>query len=138
MIAVEDIKELMGRNAVLVCDTVVEDNRPNATDDKVTQFIVVSLPYSQQNKTISENDDWWVDMTVSFEIYVADKKSANKPNRTNSKTMKRLREQLLGLFPIVDIGLGVKLTNPRTVINSSSDGNAYHYTRVQARMTTMV
>lgn len=138
MITPEDIKEIMGRKAKEVCDTVVEDNRANATDEKVMQFIVVSLPYSAMNKTVGEDDDWWVDMTVVYEAYVADKKSANKPNRTDSKAMKKLRQDIFGLFPIVDEEKGVKITRPRTIINSASDGRAFHFTRIQARMTTMV
>lgn len=138
MITPEQVKRLMGRNALKVCKTVVEDNRHNATDEKLTQFIVVSLPYAAVNKMMSEDDDWWVDMTVVFEVYVADKKSARKPNRTDSDTMESLRVSLMALFPIVDTSAGIKLTRPRTIINSASDGNGYHYTRIQAKMTTMV
>lgn len=138
MITPEDVKEVLGRRALTVCDTVVEDNRPNATDEKLTQFIVVSLPYASVNKTIGESDDWWIDMTVVYEVYVADTKVAKKPNRTSSKAMKALRKKIFELFPIVDMELGIKITTPRTIVNSASDGNAYHYTRIQAKMTTLV
>lgn len=128
----------MGRRALNVCNVVVEDNRPNATDEKLTQFIVVSLPYASMNRILGEADDWWVDMTVVFDVYVADLKSAKKPNRTDSPTMEALRQRLYSQFPIVDRTLGIKITTPRTVVNSASDGNAYHYTRIQAKMTTLV
>lgn len=138
MITQEDIKKVMGRSALTICDYVFEDNRPNASDERLTQFIVVTLPYSAMNKIVGECDDWWIDMTVVYDIYVADLKSAKKPNRTNSDVMKDLRQKCYALFPIVDSELGIKITRPRTVINSASDGNSYHYTRIQAKMTTMV
>ena len=138
MITAEDILEVMGRQAKKVCDKVYPQDRPNAETDKLTAFIVVSLPYSESNKMLGESDDWWLDETVVFEIYVADKKSASDPKLFNRSAMKLLRENLLQLFPIVDEHLGIKITRPRTVVNASSDGNGYHYTRVQAKMTTMV
>lgn len=138
MITAEDILEVMGRQAKAVCEKVYPQDRPNATTDKLTEFIVVSLPYSESNKMLGEDDDWWLDETVVFEIYVADRKSANDPKLFNKSSMKYLRESLLQLFPIVDERLGIKITRPRTVVNASGDGNGYHYTRVQAKMTTMV
>ena len=69
---------------------------------------------------------------------MADKKTADNPTLVDDKTMKRLREALLATFPLVDHNLGFKIVRPRIVITSSSDGKGYHYTRVQAKMTTMV
>lgn len=138
MITPEEILELMGRRASTVCAQVYPQERPNAVTEKLTSFIVVSLPYSEVNRTVGEDDDWWLDETVVFEIYVADLKSAQSPKRLDLRTMKTLRNELRALFPIVDKTLGIKLTRPRTVVNASSDGNGYHYTRIQARMTTMV
>ena len=138
MIEAEDILEVMGKQAKKVCSKVYPQDRPNATTDKLTQFIVVSLPYSESNKMLGEDDDWWLDMTVVFEIYVADDKTASNPKQLDVKTMKSLRSQLKALFPIVDDNLGISITRPRTVIVASSDGNGYHYSRIQAKMTTMV
>lgn len=137
MIQPEDIITIMGQQAKTVCTKVYPQERPNATTEKLTQFIVVSLPYSMVNKTIEEDDDWWVDMTVVFDIYVADKKKASNPREMNIQTIKTLRENLLGVFPIIDREHGLKITRPRTVINFSSDGEGYHYTRIQAKMSTM-
>ena len=138
MIEAEDILEVMGKQAKKVCSKVYPQDRPNATTDKLTQFIVVSLPYSESNKMLGEDDDWWLDMTVVFEIYVADDKTASNPKQFDVKTMKSLRSQLQALFPIVDDNLGISITRPRTLIVASSDGNGYHYSRIQAKMTTMV
>ena len=138
MITPEDILEVMGRHASTVCAKVFPQERPNAVTEKLSAFIVVSLPYSEVNRTVGEDDDWWLDETVVFEVYVADLKSAQSPKRFDIPTMKTLREGIRGLFPIVDTTLGIKLTRPRTVVNASSDGNGYHYSRIQARMTTMV
>lgn len=136
MIEAEDIQKVMGRQAKKVCDKVFQD-RPNASTTKLDAFIVVSLPYSESNRTIGEADDWWLDETVCFEIYVVDKKSASSPKEPNSELMRTLRSGLKALFPIVDTTIGIKITRPRTVINFSSDGNGYHYSRIQAKMTTM-
>jgi hypothetical protein len=138
MIEIEDILEVMGREAKKVCENVIPQNRPNATDSKLSQFIVVSLPYSVVNKMLGEDDDWWLDLTVVFEIYVADQKGARNPKRAHLNTMRDLRSSLRSLFPIVDRNLGIKITRPKTVIPSASDGDGYHYSRIQARMTTMV
>lgn len=137
MITPEDIQELMDKRAKTVCNRTFLQ-RPSATDKKLTEFIVVSLPYSFSNKSLEDGDDYWLDLTVVYEIFVADRKTANSPNEFNNPKMKELRKQLFGLFPIVDRELGVKITSPRTVIPASSDGNGYHYTRIQAKLTTMV
>ena len=138
MIEPEDILKVMGVEAKKVCENVYPQDRPNATTEKLTQFIVVSLPYSPSNKTLGESDDWWIDQTVVFEIFVADRKTASNPKEFNTKTMKNLRSALRDVFPIIDRGLGIKITRPRTVIMATSDGNGYHYSRIQAKMTTMV
>ena len=138
MITPEDIRTAMGKQAKAVCSKVFPQERPNAVTEKLTEFIVVSLPYSFVNRTLGEDDDWWLDLTVVYEIFVADRKSADNPKQLDDKSMKRLREALYETFPLVDESLGFKITRPRTVIPASSDGNGYHYTRIQARMTTMV
>jgi len=136
MIEPEDIQKVMGKRAKKVCDKVYQE-RPNATTSKLDAFIVVSLPYSESNKTLGEDDDWWLDETVVFDIYVADNKTAANPKETNGDVMRKLRAGIKALFPITDKALGIKITRPRTVVNFSSDGNGYHYSRVQAKMTTM-
>lgn len=138
MITPEDILEVMGRQASAVCGKVYPQERPNASTTKLTEFIVVSLPYSESNRMLGEDDDWWLDETVVFEVYVADRKSADDPKLLDTKRMKTLRQGVKDLFPITDGEGRFKLTRPRIVVNASSDGNGYHYTRIQAKMTTMV
>lgn len=138
MITPEKILEVMGRQAKTVCQKVYPQERPNAVTEKLTEFIVVSLPYSESIKTLGEDDDWWFDETVVFEIYVADKKTANDPKLFNTEKMEALREGIRALFPMYDETLGIKITRPRIVVNASSDGNGYHYSRIQAKLTTMV
>lgn len=127
----------MDHEAKKVCARTSLQERPSATDSKLKEFIVSSLPYSTSNKTLGENDDWWLDLTVVFEIFVADRKSNQNPKEFNSPRMKELRKNLFGLFPIIRPGK-FKIDYPRTVIPASSDGNGYHYTRIQAKFTTMV
>lgn len=137
MVSVEDILRLMDERAKSVCSRTYLQERPNAVTSPLKEFIVVSIPYSESRKTIGA-DDWWLDQTVCFEIYVADRKTAENPKDFNQPSMKRLRSAVYSLFPIIDTTLGVKITTPRTVIPASSDGNGYHYTRIQGKMTTMV
>ena len=137
MITPEDILETMDKEAQKVCSRTFLQERPNATDSKLTEFIIVSMPYSTVNNTLGENDDWWLDVTVVFEIFVADRKTNKNPKEFNSPAMKILRTALFGLFPII-VPNQYKIAYPRTVIPASSDGNGYHYTRIQAKMTTMV
>jgi hypothetical protein len=138
MITPEDILKVMGEKAVTVCTKVYPQDRPNAVTESLKEFIVVSLPYSESNKTLGECDDWWLDETVVFEIYVADRKTASNPKLLDVTRMQELREGVRNLFPIVDYTVGLKITRPRTVVNASSDGNGYHYTRIQGKMTTMI
>ena len=137
MITPEDILETMDRESQKVCAKTFLQERPNATDEKLSEFIVVSLPYSPVNKTLGETDDWWFDMTVVFEIYVADRKTRSNPKEFNQPAMKRLRNSLMDIFPIV-VPDQYKIDFPRTVIPAFSDGHGYHYTRIQAKMTTMI
>lgn len=137
MITPEEILETMDLEAKKVCKKTFLQERPNATDSKLSEFIVVSLPYSTSNKTMGEKDDWWMDLTVVFEIFVADRKTNQNPKEFNQPKMKELRENLFELFPILSLGR-FKIVRPRTVIPASSDGNGYHYTRIQAKLTTMV
>lgn len=138
MITPEDIRKAMARQAKKVCDRVFPQERPNAVTETLKEFIVVSLPYSEVNRMMSEDDDWWLDMTVVYEIFVADRKSAANPKEVDDAAMKRLRQALFDKFPLIDYKQGFKIVRPRTVIPASSDGNGYHYTRIQAKMTTLV
>ena len=138
MITPEDILEVMGKQVRGICEKVYPQERPNAVTEGLTEFIVVSLPYSVSNKILGEDDDWWIDLTVVYEIYVADKKKASNPKEFNLNKMKPLREQLFATFPVTDKENRFVIARPRTVVIASSDGNGYHYTRVQARLTTMV
>ena len=137
MVTIEDILRVMDERAQAVCSKTYLQERPNATTTSLKEFVVVSIPYSESRKTIG-SDDWWLDQTVCFEIYVADRKTASNPKEFNQPVMKRLRTSLFDIFPICDTTLGIKITSPRTVVPASSDGNGYHYSRVQAKMTTMV
>ena len=85
---------------------------------------------------MGEDDDWWIDVTVVFEIFVADRKTNQNPKEFNQPAMKELRKKVFDLFPIITDKF--KIVRPRTVIPASSDGNGYHYTRIQAKLTTMV
>lgn len=136
MITPEDILETMDLRAQTVCKRTFPQDRPNATDSKLKEFIVLSLPYSPTNKTMGEDDDWWIDVTVVFEIFVADRKTNQNPKEFNQPAMKELRKKVFDLFPIITDKF--KIVRPRTVIPASSDGNGYHYTRIQAKLTTMV
>ena len=138
MIQPEDILKVMGREAKAVCDTVFPQYRPNAVTEALRRFVVVSLPYSVVNKMLGEDDDWWLDQTVVFDLYVADKKGAENPKLLDLETMKELRSDILDLFPIVDMDAGFKITRPRIVVPAASDGNGYHFSRIQAKMSTMV
>ena len=136
MITPEEILETMDSEAKKVCQRTFIQERTNATDEKLTTFIVSSLPYSESNKTMGEKDDYWLDLTVCYEIFVADIKTNQNPKEFDAMTMKRLRTSLRDLFPIVTSKF--KIVRPRIVIPASSDGKGYHYTRIQAKLTTMV
>lgn len=138
MIQTEDISEVMDLRAQSICKRTFLQERPNAVTEPLDEFIVVSLPYSEVNRTMGETDDWWLDMTVVYEIYVADRQTASNPKELNVPRMKALKEAVRSLFPIIDDERRFKIVRPRVVVPASSDGNGYHYCRIQAKMTTMV
>ena len=131
----------MGRQVKGICQRVIPQDRPNAVTEKMTNFIVVSLPYSETYGLMGESDEarnWWLNITVVYEIFVADRKNADGPKELDDKTMERFRKQVFDTFPLCDTEKGFKIVSPRTVISASSDGNGYHYTRIQAKVTTLV
>ncbi len=139
MLTPEDILQVMDESVVSAMNIrTFLNKRPDAVDRKLTEFVVVALPYSAANRMLGENDDWWIDMTVTFEIFVADRKAASDTSEPNVPRMKALRLMLDGIFPIKNKEVGIKITRPRTVTPASSDGEGYTYTRIQAKMTTMV
>ena len=68
MLTPEDILQIMDERVSSKMNVrTFLNKRPEAVDKKVEEFVVVALPYSASNRTIGD-DDWWIDMTVTFEI----------------------------------------------------------------------
>ena len=118
--------------------------RPSAVLNGQTSFLVVSLPGTITNQiigedgTVGEDDFDWSDATLAIEIFVKDDVKASNPNEVSIIAVNTYTEQLKSLFPMVDYTLGVEAVKPKVVIPAHSDGNGFHYTRVHARISTMV
>lgn len=114
--------------------------RPEASTDNPTEFIVASLPVGFRSREIGGQEGSY-DANVStarMDIFVRDRMKASFPNEPNELRLGALTSSLLSLFPIVDRTEGIGFVRPRVLNSSSSDSNGYHYCIVQCTVTTMV
>ena len=113
--------------------------RPAATKEKADAFIVVSLPSSIRNQEISSDGSYnMFETTAVFQIFVKDDTSASNSNEMAVISINSKAEALLGLFPMTDKTKEITVSVPRIVIPASSDGNGFHYMRIQANLSTTV
>lgn len=111
-------------------------DRPTAVAEKTNTFIVVDVNNYISNREINRSGDYnYYVTTASVDLFVRDKKTAQKVEQVNIVKMDELLKKVLNRFPIVDKERGVMISNPRTIL-SASDGEGFHYTSIQARLTT--
>lgn len=113
-------------------------DRPEAVDTSIDRFMVVYLPSGIRNREVSgaKSAFNWSNCTVSFEVFVRDSMKAASPNEPAVMDIDELVDNLMSVFPIVDRTNDIVISTPRIVIPSSSDGNGFHYSRINASLTT--
>lgn len=136
MIGIRDIFESLYDAMKDVCENVYLQERPTSVIEHTDSYIVVSLHSTIANREIDITGeyDYYV-TTGQIEIYVKDKISANKPNRIDVNKVDTLVKGVLGKFPIKDDK--ILASRPRITL-ATSDGNGFHCTIIQTRITTLV
>lgn len=136
MIGIRDIFESLYNAMKDVCENVYLQERPSSVIERVDSYIVVSLHSTVANREIGNAGEYNFYVTTGqIEIYVRDKVSANKPNRIDINEVDELVKGVIGKFPIKDDN--ILATKPRITL-ATSDGNGFHCTIIQTRITTLV
>lgn len=136
MVNIKDYIQALYEAVQGCADAVYIADRPTAVLPKTDTFIVVDIPSFINNREMDRNGDFgYYTMTATIDIFVRDKQTAQKVGQVNIIKMDTLLKKILSLFPIEDKERGVLVSNPRTIL-SASDGNGFHYTSIQARLTT--
>lgn len=119
-----------------IADARYVADRPKSVGTKTNTFIVVDIPNYIANREIDKSGafDYFV-TTATIDVFVRDKLTAQRTEMLDVLTMDKLLKKTLEKFPIVDEERGVRVTNPRVIL-SASDGEGFHYTSIQARLTT--
>jgi len=119
---------------------MIYSERPEATKEKRTEFLVASLPVGFRSREIGGQEGSY-DANVStarIEIFVKDDMKASFPNEAAELRLSELTTSLLGLFPIIDRTNDVGFVKPRVLNSCSSDSNGYHYCVVQCTVSTLL
>lgn len=119
-----------------ICDRTFLQERPKSVIEGMKDYIVVRVVSSINNREIDQTGSYdYYDTTIQIEVYVKDRGSASNPNLIDINSMDDKVTQVMSLFPIKDEYIHAM----RPVITlSMSDGNGFHCTIIQARLTTLV
>lgn len=119
-----------------ICERTFIQDRPKSVIDSLNDYMVVKAVSSFNNREVDEKGSYdYYESTVQIEIYVKDRVSASNPNQINILSIDDKVTQVLSLFPIKD--RHIHAMRPRVTL-SISDGNGFHCTIIQARLTTLV
>lgn len=111
-------------------------DRPKAVAEKTKSFIVVDIPNYVSNRELNRDGSYnYYVTTASIDLFVRDKMTAQRVEMLDINKMDELLKQILEKFPIKDEEHEIFVTNPRVIL-SASDGDGFHYTSIQARLTT--
>lgn len=139
MVSVKEILHGLKQKALTVCDNVCEQERPSATDSKLKEFVVVSIPVAIHEGVIGAVLDWWVHTTVEFEVYIKDKATSKNPNQMDIPRSDEIMRGLLDIFPFKIEGTDhtYNIFDPTVLYVGRTDNNGYHKTLIQATLTTI-
>lgn len=131
-----DVVELLRimRDAVKgsVTEHVFLQERPSSVEHSTDEFVVVSLPTRIYEMEVGQDDEYgYYQTTVRFEIFVRDRATAGNPNAVNINVVNDKLKRLKSIFPVRKDGILIQ--RPSIIIPSSSDGEGFHYTTIQAR-----
>lgn len=138
MTTIYDIQTLLVKGTKGICDAQHLQNRPQATDKTGDNFMVINLGSRLTNEEISDDLGYnWQETYATISIFVKDDISSSNTNKVKAKTLSTLTEKLRSVFPLKDETLNVKAYRPRIIVPGAGDGNGYHYSTVQVRITTL-
>lgn len=136
MMSIKDILKSVYDAVEGICERTFIQDRPKSVIDSLNDYMVVKAVSSFNNREVDEKGSYdYYESTVQIEIYVKDRVSASNPNQINILSIDDKVTQVLSLFPIKD--RHIHAMRPRVTL-SISDGNGFHCTIIQARLTTLV
>lgn len=119
-----------------ICGRTFLQERPKSVIESLSDYIVVRVVSSINNKEIDQTGSYdYFNTTIQIEVYVKDRINASNPNQININALDEKVSQVLALFPIKDEY--VHAMRP-VVTLTMSDGNGFHCSIIQARLTTLV
>lgn len=119
-----------------ICDRTFIEDRPRSVIESLSSYIVIRLVSAVANREISDRGEYnYYVTTVQVEIYVKDLISASNPNQININMMDEKVQEAWSRFPVKDEH--IMATKPRVTL-TMNDGNGFHCTIIQARLTTLV
>lgn len=124
-------------NAVFgIADAVYLQERPKATDDRISSYIVVELPFNLRSGVLDTGNSDYNDYTspCRFTLFVRNRSRSGDINEINVNSVDRKVKAILNVFPIVDGK--VQITNPSLLL-SGDDESGFHYVFIQARLRTI-
>lgn len=116
--------------------------RPQAILDKLDEFVLVEFASGIRTNVYGEDntaDDFcWDSTSVAIEIFVKDKTKAQNFSEASTKRVSELLSQAIESFPCKDYDRGIEMCKPRVLSTCTSDGEGFHYARINMRVTTLV
>lgn len=139
MTTVYDIQTLLVKGLKGICEAQHLQDRPLASDKTGGNFMVINLGSRLTNEELSDDLGYnWQETYAMISVFVKDEQTASNTNKARVKTLSALTEEVRGKFPLLDAGLNVKAYRPRIIVPGAGDGNGYHYSTVQVRITTLI
>lgn len=121
----KDTYKLMSFHAKTISENVFADSRPKIINDKMDDFVVVSMPVMLYDKLMGTGDGM-VTTYVRYDVFVRDVKGVeNLPKITT------LVEKLMNSFP--QLGDNIKIFKPRVAMKGT-DLHDFHYACIQASL----
>lgn len=136
MISIKEILKSVYDAVEGICERTFIQDRPKSVIESINDYIVVRAVSSFSNMEIDEKGSYdYYNTTIQIEVYVKDRINASNPNQIDINTLDEKVTSVLSLFPIKDSNIFAM--RPRVSL-SISDGNGFHCTIIQARLTTLV
>lgn len=133
MINIEDIYKTLYDQFKGICGKTYIQDRPRAVEEKVTDFLVISISSPIRNEEIDDRGTYdEYRGIVSLAIFVRDTVKASNPNELNIKTMSARLADVSGKIPLASNG--IKLTKPMVDISESDEGG-FHYALITTNLS---
>ena len=133
MVRFDDIYKTLNTHLGGIVDASYPKDRPESVQDKVQSFIVISMPSMIDMPLVGSND---YNTDLEIEVFVRDKNTKASPNLIRLETIENKMQLLFDKFPyrFTDFKVG----KPKIMFHGKDDGKGFHYSLIQAQITTFV